>query len=84
MLTQKEAATRLGIHEATLLSWAQHGIVLRHAYNAHAYLYEVPQHNLPAKQCSRWNRLVDRAAAARKAKDQDSGVRSEEAQYEER
>jgi len=84
MLTQKEAAVRLGIHETTLLSWAQHGIVLRHAYNAHAYLYEVPQQNPPAKQCSRWNRLVDRAASVRKARDQDAGVRSEEVQCEER
>ena len=31
MLTQKEATACLGIHEATLLSWAEHGIITRHA-----------------------------------------------------
>ena len=63
LLTMKEAAARLGVHVATLLRWAKLGIVTRHAYNAHAYLYEVPEQNPPVKQCSRWNRLVDRAAA---------------------
>jgi hypothetical protein len=38
-------------------------MVTRHAYNAHAYLYEVPELNLLAKHCSRWDRLVDRAEA---------------------
>ena len=68
MLMKEEAAARLGIHEATLLSWAQHGIVTRHAYNAHAYLYEVPGHNPPVKHSSRWNRLADRAVAIKTAK----------------
>ena len=68
MLTKKEAAARLGIHEATLISWAEHGILARHAYNGHAYLYEAPGPNPPVKQCSRWNRLVDRAAAINTAK----------------
>jgi hypothetical protein len=68
MLTKKEAAARLGIHESTLVRWAQHGIITRHAYNAHAYLYETPGPNPPVKQCSRWNRLVDRAAAIKTAK----------------
>lgn len=63
MLTKEEAAVCLGIHEATLLRWAEHGIITRHAYNAHAYLYETPGPDLPVKQCSRWNRLTDRAAA---------------------
>jgi hypothetical protein len=63
MLTKVEAAARLGIHESTLIRWAEFGLVTRHAYNAHAYLYEVPNPNLPAKHCSRWDRLVDRAAA---------------------
>jgi DNA invertase Pin-like site-specific DNA recombinase len=67
MLTKEEAAARLGIHEATLIRWTEHGIVTRHAYNAHAYLYEAPGPNPPIKQCSRWNRLVDRAAAAKTA-----------------
>jgi len=68
MLTKKEATARLGIHESTLVRWAQHGIITRHAYNAHAYLYEAPGPHPPVKQCSRWNRLVDRAAAIKTAK----------------
>ncbi len=68
MLTKAEAAVRLGIHESTLVHWAERGIVTRHAYNAHAYLYEMPNPNLPAKHCSRWDRLVDRAAALKIAK----------------
>lgn len=68
MLTKQEAAITLGIHESTLVAWAKHGILTRHAYNAHAYLYESPGPNAPVKQCSRWNRLVDRAAAIRTAR----------------
>jgi DNA invertase Pin-like site-specific DNA recombinase len=68
LLTKAQAANRLGIHEATLLRWAEYGIVTRHAYNAHAFLYEVPRQNPPIKQCSRWNRLVDRAAAIQAGK----------------
>ncbi len=41
MLTKNEAAERLGIHEATVVRWAECGLVSRHAYNAHAWLYEV-------------------------------------------
>jgi DNA invertase Pin-like site-specific DNA recombinase len=67
MLTGKEAAAHLGIHESTLVEWAKHGIVNRHAYNGHFSLYEVPKSGLLTKQCSRWNRLVDRAAALRKS-----------------
>jgi hypothetical protein len=67
MLTKREAAVRLNIHETTLVRWAEHGLVIRHAYNAHYYLYEIPASNLPRKQCSRWNRLVDRAAALKTA-----------------
>ena len=63
MLTKAEAAARLGIHEATLIRWAEYGLIMRHAYNAHAYLYEEPGPNPPIKHCSRWNQLVDRAAA---------------------
>ncbi len=65
MLTKKEMANRLGIHEHTLVQWAKHGIVDRYAYNGHFFLYGDPGPNLPRKQCSRWNRLVDRAAAKR-------------------
>jgi len=67
MLTKQEAAARLNIHETTLARWVEHGLITKHAYNAHYYLYEVPASNLPRKQCSRWNRLVDRAAALKTA-----------------
>ncbi len=63
MLTKSEAAARLGIHESTLVRWAEYDLVKRHAYNAHAWLYELPDPNLLGKHCSRWDRLVDRAAA---------------------
>lgn len=68
MLTKKEAAARLGIHEATLASWTQHGIITRHAYNAHAYLYEISGPSPPVKHSSRWDRLADRATAITTAK----------------
>lgn len=61
LLTKEEMAARLGIHVQTLVRWADHGIVVRHAYNGHAFLYEPPGPNPPIKQCSRWNQLVDRA-----------------------
>jgi DNA-binding transcriptional MerR regulator len=63
MLTKKEAAARLNIHEHTLARWAEHGLVTSHAYNGHYYLYELPTADIPQKQCSRWNQLVDRVAA---------------------
>jgi DNA invertase Pin-like site-specific DNA recombinase len=69
MLTVTEAAAHLGIHEATVVHWAEHGVIARHAYNAHAYLYELPESNLPAKHCSRWDRLLDRAAAFKTGKE---------------
>jgi hypothetical protein len=47
---------------------AERGIVTTHAYNAHAYLYEMPDPNLPAKHCSRWDRLVNRVPALKIAK----------------
>jgi DNA invertase Pin-like site-specific DNA recombinase len=62
LLTRGEAALRLGICESTLIRWVEHGLVVRHAYNAHAYLYEVPGSNPPIKHSSRWDRLSDRAA----------------------
>lgn len=40
MLTKAEAAARLNMHEQTLVRWAEHGLISRHAYNAHAYLYD--------------------------------------------
>ena len=63
LLTKEEAAARLNIHEQTLVRWAVHGLITRHAYNDHAYLYEEPSPGLPMKHCSRWDRLVDRAPA---------------------
>ena len=65
LLTREEAASRLGICESTLIRWVEHGLLTRHAYNAHAYLYEALGSNPPLKQSSRWNRLTDRAAAIR-------------------
>jgi DNA invertase Pin-like site-specific DNA recombinase len=82
MLTRSEAAARLGICESTLMRWVEHGLVARHAYNAHAHLYEAPGPNPPTKHCSRWDRLVDRAAANQTAVDQSSSIESKEMQYE--
>ena len=63
MLTKKEAAARLNIHEQTLVRWAEYGIVRSHAYNGHHDLYDLPEADLPQKHCSRWDTLVDRVAA---------------------
>jgi hypothetical protein len=63
LLTKEELSQRLGIHAHTLVRWAKHGIVRAHAYNGHSWLYEEPGPNPPTKQCSRWNRLIDRAAS---------------------
>ena len=72
MLTKEEMAARLGIHVHTLVRWAEHGIVARHAYNGHAFLYEPPGPNPPIKQCSRWNQLVDRAKQVRQRRSKSS------------
>jgi len=77
LLTKEEAAAHLGVHQATLVRWAEHGIILRHAYNAHAYLYEPIGPNPPIKQSSRWNQLVDRAAAVKSAKASKSSYQIE-------
>jgi DNA invertase Pin-like site-specific DNA recombinase len=69
MLTGKEMAERLGIHMFTLANWAKHGIIKRHPYNDHFWLYEPPGPNLPSKHCSRWDRLVDRAAVFHKTEE---------------
>jgi len=76
MLTKAELANRLGIHESTLVCWARHGIVKRHAYNGHAYLYEDPGPNPPTKHCSRWHRLADRAQAISAGLDDGASTRS--------
>jgi DNA invertase Pin-like site-specific DNA recombinase len=67
MLTKDEAAHRLDIHVATLDAWTRCGLVSRHAYNGHAYLYDLPDEGLPTKHCSRWDRLVDRKPALKNA-----------------
>ena len=67
MLTNAEITDRLGICESTVKRWVRHGLIARHAYSGQAYLYEPPGPNLPPKQCSRWDRLVDRAAAIHQA-----------------
>jgi DNA invertase Pin-like site-specific DNA recombinase len=54
-LTHEEAAVRLGVHEWTVEDWAKRGLIKRHAYNGHWYLYELPESNLPIKR--RWHRL---------------------------
>lgn len=68
LLTKREAAARLKIGVDTLVRWATHGIISRYAYDAHAFLYEVSSPKPPIKHCSRWDRLVDRAAARKKGK----------------
>lgn len=68
LLTKQEAAARLRIHEHTLVRWAKSGIVIRHAYEAASYLYEIPGKKLPVKHSSRWDRFLDRAAALKKTK----------------
>jgi hypothetical protein len=63
MLTKAEAASKLDITEGTLVRWAKYGLVTKHAYDGYRHLYEIPGPHVPVKQCSRWNTLVDRAAA---------------------
>ncbi len=74
MLTAKEAAARLGICEGTLVRWAEHELVAKHAHNAHAYLYEAPGSNPPVKHSSRWDLLIDRTAATRTAMESKSSA----------
>ncbi len=55
-------AVRLGISEPTIDRWAKHGIIKAYLYNDHGWqLYELVGPTVPAKHCSRWDRLVDRA-----------------------
>jgi excisionase family DNA binding protein len=72
LLTKKEIADRLGIHESTLTRWVEHGILKAHAYNGHAWLYEEPP-TYPRKHCSRWDRLSDRAATIRLSRSRNQG-----------
>lgn len=61
LLTQQELAQRLNIHVQTLIRWAKHGLIRAHAYDGYRCLFEDPGPNPPVKQCSRWNRVADRA-----------------------
>jgi len=76
LLTKKELAARLGIHETTLTSWVRHGIVKAHAYNGHAWLYEEPP-SRPMKHSSRWDRLSDRATVVGDHGDKHQGAQIE-------
>jgi DNA invertase Pin-like site-specific DNA recombinase len=78
MLTKAEITARLGICESTLNRWVEHGLVARHAYSGQAYLYERPGPNPPAKHCSRWDRLTDRAAAIRQTTESRCSLPAEE------
>ena len=77
LLTKKELACRLRIHESTLTSWVKHGIIKAHAYNGHAWLYEEPV-TPPAKHCSRWDRLTDRAARTSQCENEGPRLESKE------
>jgi DNA invertase Pin-like site-specific DNA recombinase len=63
MLNVHEMADRLGVHEQTVERWTEFGLIKAHFYNDNGWrLYEPPGPSTPAKHCSRWDRLVDRAA----------------------
>lgn len=62
MLTRAEAASKLEITQGTLVRWAKYGLVIKHACDGYRHLYETPGPQLPPKQSSRWNTLVDRAS----------------------
>ena len=64
MLNKQEMADRLGVHAQTVDRWTEFGLIKAHFYNDHGWqLYEPPGPNTLAKHSSRWDRLVDRAAA---------------------
>lgn len=67
MLTTMEAAIALGITGPTLVRWAEHGLIKRYPYDGYRYLYERPGPDAPVKHSSRWDRLVNRAAAIKTA-----------------
>jgi len=79
LLTKKELAGRLGIHQSTLTRWVKYGILKAHAYNGHGWLYEEPPTH-PTKHSSRWDRLSERAAAmhAARSRAQDPRLGSKE------
>jgi len=59
-MTHAEASARLDVHEWTVEDWAKRGLIKRHAYNGHWYLYELPESNLPIKR--RWHQLSNRVS----------------------
>ena len=64
MLNKREMADRLGVHAQTVDRWTEFGLIKAHFYNDHGWqLYEPPEPNTLAKHSSRWDRLMDRAAA---------------------
>jgi len=64
MLNKREMADRLGVHAQTVDRWTEFGLIKAHFYNDHGWqLYEPPGPNTLAKHSSRWDRLMDRAAA---------------------
>lgn len=78
MLNKREMADRLGVHEQTVDRWAKYGLIQAHFYNDHGWqLYEPPGPNTPAKHCSRWDRLVERAAGLQGGP-QDAGLELKE------
>jgi predicted site-specific integrase-resolvase len=78
MLNRREMAEHLGIHELTVDRWTKYGLLKAHLYNDNGWrLYELPEPNQPAKHCSRWDRLVDRAAGMQQ-KSQFAGREPEE------
>jgi hypothetical protein len=65
MLTEAEAAARLGIHELTLVRWVEYAIIKRHVHNQHPYFYELLDTNLPAKHSSRWPKKMQKEQTIR-------------------
>ncbi|EKY8362078.1 recombinase family protein [Salmonella enterica] len=65
MLTKAEVAQSLGIHEQTVVRWAEYGLIKSYPYNKQCSLYQLPaQEQLPPKHSSRWDTLADRRASA--------------------
>ncbi|MCL2661009.1 MAG: recombinase family protein [Acidobacteriaceae bacterium] len=70
LVTAAEAASRIGVHQQTIVTWAEHGIIPRQACDGYRYLYEIPN-PLPVKHSSRWDTVSARAAAATERKNQN-------------
>ena len=78
MLTAAETAARLGVHEATVVHWAEYGIITRHAHNAHAYLYELPDSSTGQAQQSLGPALRSSSWLAKEGKNQNLQIKSKE------